>query len=102
MNTQGLLLELLLAGFFGVACLRARGKENGLPAAWKDFVYLTGRLERLRLSRWQWCSMVFLVLLVRRQVGVPLVLELTLLLQWVVFMVLPVAAPAQEESALCK
>ena len=51
-----------------------------------------GRLERLRRSRWQWFSMVLLMLVVRLQFGLPLVIELTVVLQFLLFLALPVRA----------
>ena len=50
---------------------------------------LTDRLERLRLSRWQWCSMVALLVVVRMQRGVPMIVELTALAQFILFLSLP-------------
>lgn len=90
MGTQALLVELLLSGFFAVACFRARAEApstRGL-APQRLFV-LTGRLERLRRTRWQWCAMVLLLVLVRLQVGSPMVVELTALTQFIVFLALP-------------
>jgi len=91
-STQALLVEILLSGFFAVACLRARAESpsmHGLAPA-RLFV-LTGRLERLRRSRWQWFSMVLLLALVRLQMGVPLVAELTVAVQFILFLALPSA-----------
>jgi hypothetical protein len=56
-------LELLLAGFFAVGCIRARARsatEHKMRLA--DVFRLTGRLERLRRSRWQWFSIVAIML----------------------------------------
>lgn len=53
-NTRMILLELLLGGFFAVACIRA-----SVPAAMNgklrlgDLLRFPNRLERLRSSRWQ-------------------------------------------------
>lgn len=90
MNTQALLIELLLSGFFAIACFRARAKSpeaHGFAPA--KLLVFTDRLERLRISRWQWCSMVMLLLLVRMQHGAPMVAELTVLTQFIVFLALP-------------
>lgn len=90
MGTQALLVELLLSAFFAVACFRARAESSiawGL-APQKLFI-LTDRLERLRRSRWQWFSMVLLLVLVRVQRGAPMVAELTVAAQLLVFLVLP-------------
>lgn len=92
MNPQALLAEILLSGFFAVACLRARADSPSLRglAPVKLFA-LSGRLERLRQSRWQWVCMVMLLLLIRKQMGAPLVAELTVAAQFVVFLALPSA-----------
>lgn len=90
MGTQALLVELLLSSFFAVACFRARAeapKIGGL-APQRLFV-LTDRIERLRRSRWQWCSMVLLLILLRLQNGTPMVAELTVVAQFIVFLSLP-------------
>lgn len=92
MNTQALLIELLLSGFFAIACFRARAESpniRGLAPA--KLLVLTDRLERLRVSRWQWCCMVILLMLVRMQRGTPMVAELTVLVQFIVFLALPAA-----------
>lgn len=92
MSTQALLAEVLLSGFFAVACLRARPESPSLGglAPGRLFV-LTGRLERLRQSRWQWFCIVLLLILIRMQVGAPLVAELTVAAQFMVFLALPSA-----------
>jgi len=90
MSTQALLIELLLSGFFAVACFRARAESpasRGFAPA-RLFV-LTDRITRLRRTRWQWCAMVLLLVFVRLQFGTPLVAELTGLAQFIVFLALP-------------
>ena len=97
MGTQAILVEFLLSAFFAVACFRARAESpeiSGL-APQKIFV-LTGRLERLRKSRWQWCSMVLLLIVLRMQSGTPVMPELTVLAQFIVFMSLPSQKPLRE------
>ena len=42
------------------------------------------------MTRWQWFSMVLVVILVRLQHGVPLTVELTVAAQLVIFLALPV------------
>lgn len=92
MNTQALLAELLLSGFFAVACLRARAESPSLQGlAPGRLLALTGRLERLRRSRWQWFCMVLLLGLMRMQMGAPLVAEITAAIQFLVFLALPSA-----------
>jgi hypothetical protein len=90
METQALLVEVLISSFFAIACFRARAESptvHGL-APQRLFV-LTDRLERLRRTRWQWFAMVLLLFLVRRQLGAPVVAELTALTQFIVFLSLP-------------
>ncbi|MFZ0661408.1 MAG: hypothetical protein WAM66_01845 [Acidobacteriaceae bacterium] len=93
MNTKALLLELLVSGFFAIACFKARAAADPGQIALRprDFLRLTDRVERLSRSRWQWFSMVGIIILIRLQAGVPLVVELTAALQFVVFLALPVA-----------
>ncbi len=90
MSTQALLVELLLSGFFAVACFRARATTpDRMSIAPRNLFVLTDRLERLRRSRWQWCSMVLILIVVRVQRGAPMVAELTVLAQFILFLSLP-------------
>jgi hypothetical protein len=90
LSRQSLLLELLLSGFFAVACFRARATAFGsMKIAPRAYFVLTDRLERLRRTRWQWASMVLLLVLVRLQWGTPMVAELTVLAQFILFLALP-------------
>jgi hypothetical protein len=93
MNTQALLLELLVSGFFAIACFKARpeGDLRQVAARPMDLLRLTDRITRLSRTRWQWFAMVGIIALVRMQVGVPLVVELTAAIQFIVFLALPVA-----------
>jgi hypothetical protein len=90
-----MLVELLLAGFFAVACIRA-----SVPAAASgklslgDLLRFPSRLERLRRTRWQWFSMVAVLLAVRMQTGVPTILEAIVAVQFVLFFALPTRAGA--------
>ena len=74
MNTQALLLELLVSGFFAIACFKARAAVDPGQIALRprDLLRLTDRVERLSRSRWQWFAMVGILILVRMQAGVPL------------------------------
>jgi hypothetical protein len=91
-NTEALLAEILLSGFFAVACLRARAESPSIQGLAPARLFaLTGRIERLRNSRWQWFSMVLLLILVRMQAGAPLVAELTVIAQFILFLALPSA-----------
>lgn len=92
MNEKALLLELLISGFFAVACFKARANEPGEVALRpRDLLRLTDRVERMSRSRWQWFAMAGILVLVRLQTGVPMVVELTALVQLIVFLALPVA-----------
>lgn len=92
MNSKALLLELLISGFFAVACLKAHaGNFSKSALSPRDFLRLTDRLNRLSRTRWQWFAMVLLLIVVRVQTGVPLLVELTALAQFVIFLSLPVA-----------
>lgn len=90
MNIPMMLVEAILAGFFAVACIRAcvPSNPNG-KLHFSDLLRFPGRLERLQRTRWQWFSMVVLLLVVRLQAGLPLVFEIIVAVEFVVFMVLP-------------
>jgi hypothetical protein len=90
---ETLLFELLISGFFAVACIRACVRANpGGKLAFSDLFRFPGRLERLQRTRWQWFSMVALLLILRLQAGLPLVLEVIVAVEFVVFMAVPVRA----------
>ena len=90
MGTQALLVEALLSAFFAIACFRSRSEFSNIRglAPLKLFT-LKNRIDRLRSSRWQWCAMVMLLILLRTQSGTPMVAELTVLTQFIVFLALP-------------
>src|SRR4029077_8983619 len=68
MSGKTILIELLLAGFFAVACLKARvPAAPDLPPTLGHRFRLPSRLERLRRSRWQWFAMVGFMLVLRLQ-----------------------------------
>ena len=96
MDGRTALFELLMAGFFAVACLRAHGRvsSDGRLTAGEVF-RLPDRLERLRRTRWQWASMAAILLVVRLQQPIPLALEIMIAAQFVLFMALPVRAEAK-------
>lgn len=97
LNIQSLLVEMLIASFFAVACFRSRANTvdwKGLAP--KRVFVLTSRLERLRRSRWQWCSIVMLLVIVRLRQGTPLLAELTSLAMFILFLSLPASKAAQE------
>ena len=95
MSEKTILLELLLAGFFAIACVRARGEATpGQKLTLGSFFRLADRWERVRRSRWQWFSMVALVLVLRLQQVQPLTVEVILILQFIVFLALPTQSTA--------
>lgn len=99
MNWPMMLVEAILAGFFAVACLRAcvpAAPENKLTFG--NLLRFPGRIERLRRSRWQWVSMVALLLVIRLQAGLPLVLEAIVAVQFLIFLALPTRAERAEEA----
>ena len=52
MSTKALLLELLLSGFFAIACFKARAVDVGTVALMpRNFLRLKNRLERLSVTR---------------------------------------------------
>ena len=90
MSTEALLVELLISGFFAVACFRARSEPPTVKGLAPQRLFaLTNRLDRLRRSRWQWCSMVILIVFMRMQIGAPLVAEFTAIALFLVFLALP-------------
>jgi hypothetical protein len=93
MNLPMMAVEMILAGFFAVACIRACvPTAPGGKLRWSDFLRFPGRIERLRRSRWQWFSMVALLLVVRLQMGTPLILEAIVLVEFVIFLAVPTSA----------
>ena len=96
MSTTAMLLETLVAGLFAIACFKARAAGPAAEVALRprDLLRLTDRLDRLSRSRWQWISMVGIILLVRLQTGVPLVVELTAAAQFFLFLSLPTGKSA--------
>jgi hypothetical protein len=89
-NIRTILVELLLGGFFAVACIRASvpSAVNG-KLRFTDFLRFPERLERLRRTRWQWFSTVAVLLAIRIQTGVSTILEVIVFLQFVIFFALP-------------
>ena len=90
---ETLLFELLISGFFAVACIRACVPASpGGKLAFSDLFRFPGRLERLQRTRWQWFSIVGVLLVLRLQAGLPLVLEVIVAAEFAIFMALPVRA----------
>ena len=90
MNIPMMLVEVILAGFFAVACIRACIPANpGGKLQFSDLLRFPGRIERLQRSRWQWFSMVALLLVLRLQAGLPLVLEAIVAIEFAIFLAIP-------------
>ncbi|MGB6428992.1 MAG: hypothetical protein WBF06_00290 [Candidatus Acidiferrales bacterium] len=97
MGYQNFLVEIILAGFFAVACLRTSVPAvDGGKLEFGNLFRLPARLERLRRSRWQWFSMVALLLVIRAQRGAPMVAEMTVAMEFVMFLAVPTRAQAPE------
>jgi hypothetical protein len=95
MGRETLLVELMLAGFFAVACIRcSMSSARDGRVHFGDLLRLPGRIERLRRTRWQWFSMVALLLVIRLQIGVPIIFEVTVVLMFILFVALPAKAVA--------
>lgn len=94
---ETVLFELLVSGFFAVACIRACVPAvPGGRLSLTDLFRFPGRLERLQRTRWQWFSMVALLLILRLQAGLPLVLEVIVAAEFIFFMALPARAKTAE------
>jgi len=90
MEWKTLLIECLLAGFFALACFQAQtAPPAGRAKQFADFFKLSGRIERLRRSRWQWFSLVAFMLVLRLQQQLPVILELMVAIEFTLFMALP-------------
>jgi hypothetical protein len=98
-GVQAFLVEGILSGFFAIACFRAMGEAPSVRGLTPQRLFtLTDRVERLRRSRWQWFSMVLLLMIVRMQMRAPLVLELTALALFIVFLALPSQKKAAQKA----
>ncbi len=90
MNGKLMLAELLLSGFFAIACIRAHGPiAAGERMTFGQLFRFPDRLNRLKRSRWQWASMVALMLVLRLQQQLPLVLEILVAAEFLLFLSFP-------------
>ncbi len=96
MSGRTVLVEMILAGFFAVACIRASVPAVTGKLSFGNLLHLPGRMERLRRSRWQWFSMIALLLVIRLQMGVPIVLEAIVAIQFLIFLALPATRVAAQ------
>ena len=84
-------LQLLLSGFFALACLRARARVDsprGPAASWCAWL---PRWQRYRLTRVQWGSFIGMLLLARVQGLLPPAVEAMAAVEFIVFLLLPTA-----------
>lgn len=95
MSKEALLIEVLLSGFFAIACFKARASD-ARELRPKDLFFLSDRLDRLSRTRWQWCAMVMVLVLARMQMQTPIVAEITGLAQFVLFLALPTSKRLSE------
>jgi len=99
MGIGGLLLEMLLTGFFAVACMRARVMPKpGEQMRLADTFRFTGRIERMRRSRAQWCSIILLLILARVQWAIPMFVEITFAVLLVLFFAVPEGRKVQHKT----
>jgi hypothetical protein len=97
MDGKVMLVELLLAGFFAIACVKAHGPISvGESLTFGQLFRFPDRLDRLKRSRWQWFSIVALMLVLRLQQQLPVVLEIILAVEFVAFLALPGRSQASE------
>jgi hypothetical protein len=66
-----------------------QGAAGAQEVTLKSLLFLSDRLDRLRRTRWQWCSMVLLLVFSRMQMQTPIIAEVTGLAQFLVFLALP-------------
>jgi len=96
-NTALRLVEVLLSSFFTVACIKAHGPfALEKKPAFGDFFRLTDRIERLRRSRWQWFSIVAIMLILRLQHQLPPAVEIMVGMMFLIFLVFPVQELVRE------
>lgn len=87
------LIELLLAGFFAIACFRARAPLSSNQRLTLGSLFrFSSRLERLRRSRWQWFAMVAIMLVLRLQNQLPPSVEIMVGMMFLIFLIFPVRA----------
>ncbi len=91
-----ILAALLLGGFFAIACFRAQVPVTpGQSMTLGHLFRFSDRLDRLKRSRWQWFSMVALMLVLRLEQRLPPALEIVAVAQFALFLALPTRAAAK-------
>lgn len=83
-------LEVLIAGFFGVACFWAptvNSAASNRLFAWVAHISL--RLDSLRRERWQWLTVIGTMLGLRLQHQLPPLIELMVGLTFLILLAFP-------------
>jgi hypothetical protein len=84
------ILELLVAGFFGIACFWAPTRSNaGTNALFAWIARLSLRVDLLRRSRWQWLTVIGTMLGLRIQHQLPPAVELMVGLTFLILLAFP-------------
>ena len=85
------IVELLLTGVFGLVCFSDRSprRADG-KTMFRSSFQRSGRLERLRRSRWQYMAIVAVMLVLRIQHTLPPTVELTVGLLFLVMLAFPI------------
>jgi hypothetical protein len=98
MNPPLVMMEMILAGFLAVACIRASVPAVAGQLRFTDLLRFPSRIERLRRSRWQWSSMVALLLALRLQSRLPMALEAIVALEFLIFLAVPTRAKVESAA----
>lgn len=83
-------LEVLIAGFFGIACFWAptvNSDASNRLFAWVAHISL--RLDSLRRERWQWLTVIATMLGLRIQHQLPPIIELMVGLTFLILLAFP-------------
>lgn len=99
MNAKVTMVEIALAGLFGLACFWAPTSQTaagkGLFAA---LIRVSTRLEGFRRSRWQWLTMVGTMIALRVQRQLPVSLEFTVGGMFLILLAYPVRELLREHK----
>lgn len=87
----------LPASLFAPGYIRAHAGSDPRPKTLRlDFFSKSGRLKRLRRSRWQWLTIVAIILVLRVQHQLPPAVEIMVGMMFLIFLVAPVKALVRE------
>lgn len=90
MIDKATVVELLVAGFFGIASFWAPNRRNaGNNALFAWIARLSLRVDLLRRSRWQWLTVIGTMLGLRMQHQLPPALELMVGLTFLILLAFP-------------